>query len=408
MVISGSSRIEYIIVFLLIFLSGSFVVSNDIISSFATIALWLVTFVLCMLNNKFSENKATLVTILLAMTLFVSNLVNGEFGVVTFNHLFSIFASLLVVKTMSSKSFALIYTRIIKIICVISLVGYSAIYFVPSVFSHFIVTNSVGSAFSNYWLYVASLPFSFFNRNYGMYWEPGAFSAFISLGFMLDTYYLRNSKALDFFIYIVTIITTFSTTGIIAIMLMSLYLVVNKSIFTRGTRYLMLGFIALALLFAAIYPELFFSSSGESAFGKFQAYQGGDDTGTVAIRVYAIEYGIKGFLQNPLLGCGIHGLENLSMNYTNGHNVCTFINWFAFFGLFFGIIMCTGFLNFSSMIAKGRTTSTLFVFLMFFIITISENMATNAVFFVIALYGYSHKKESIQLMPPKDMLKSPV
>lgn len=390
-------NIDSAIVFLLMFLSGSFVVSNDIISSFATIALWVLTLILCILRGRFNEKNIVAVAIVLSFILLLSGAINGELSIATFNYIFSIITALFVTRAMNFHTFASTYVRIIKILCFISIVGYAATYLYPSIYSHALVVNTAGHEFSNYWLYVVGLPLSLLNRNFGMYWEPGAFATFVGLGFLLDTYFLKNSKPLHILIYIVTIITTFSTTGIIALIMMLLFLVFGNNVMRGSSRYLMLGFIIIIAIFAVLNPDLFYASSGESAFGKFQYYQSGDDTGTVAIRLYAIEYGIKGFLQNPIVGCGVNGLTELSMKYTHGHNVCTFINWFAFFGFFFGAIMISGIYKFSKKIARNKALVTLFIFMMFFIITISENFATNAVFYLIAFYGFSQYKLQTQI-----------
>lgn len=397
MELKGLISKESAIIFLLMFLSGSFVVSNDIISSFATIGLWIFTLILCVVNSKFNEINVTTVASILSFILLLSGVVNDELSIATFNYIFSIITALFVTKAMNFHTFASTYVRIIKLLCVISIVGYAATYIYPSIYSHAVVVNTAGHEFSNYWLYVVGLPLSLLNRNFGMYWEPGAFSAFICLGFLLDMYFLRNSKPMHILIYIITIITTFSTTGIIALIMMMLFLSIGSNVMKGGSRIIMVGFILIIALFAFLNPDLFYSSSGESAFGKFQYYQSGDDSGTVAIRVYAIEYGIKGFLQNPIFGCGIQGLTDYAMKYTHGHNVCTFINWFAFFGFFFGAIMISGIYKFSKKIARNKALVTLFIFMMFFIITISENFATNAVFYLIAFYGFSQYKLQTQI-----------
>ena len=95
---------------------------------------------------------------------------------------------------------------------------------------------------------------------------------------------------------------------------------------------------------------------------------------------------LEAFWERPMFGYGYEGLINYTKLYTNGMNTCTMINWFALYGVFFGTLMIRAYFRISKNFSNvGLVRILLFVLL--FTVTMSENFAANAFFFMIAIYG---------------------
>ena len=133
------------IVFMLLFLSVSFVVTNDLISSTATIGLWVCTFLAIILIGGLRINSHLILatTSLLVLMLFTT-LIQGEDLVVFIKTAFSMFVISQFVATTSFDRFSIAYVKVMKFLCVASLIGYGLHLIIPSVFDRFIVQNTNG------------------------------------------------------------------------------------------------------------------------------------------------------------------------------------------------------------------------------------------------------------------------
>ena len=153
-------------------------------------------------------------------------------------------------------------------------------------------------------------------------------------------------------------------------------------------------FALILVGFAAMLPfsDLFFNTSMNSTFGKIISYvnSGGTLEGSTSIRVNSVAKGIEAFLESPIIGLGYNGLRQYTYQYTRGMNTCTYINWFATYGLVFGLLMFVGSKKFSSKIVNDRKYLSFFTLSILFIITFTENYIHNAIVFLMVFYGYKH------------------
>ena len=94
-------------------------------------------------------------------------------------------------------------------LCVSSLIFWVIQLSIPTILSPFVCLGIFGHPFYNLFVYAGDM-FSF--RNGGMFWEPGAFQIFINLALLIEL--LKNlPRGRVILVYVITIITTFSTTG---------------------------------------------------------------------------------------------------------------------------------------------------------------------------------------------------
>jgi len=119
---------------------------------------------------------------------------------------------------------------------VLQIINFSSTYtFIKSI-QNFIGIDTSGfeikKAYSSIFIYtIADFPAGVLNlrRNFGFMWEPGGFATIVVTGFILhlslNTFNLKDKKAI---IFLLTIFTTFSTTGYIALLVIfSYYIYIN-------------------------------------------------------------------------------------------------------------------------------------------------------------------------------------
>lgn len=375
--------------FLFLFLMTSFTITNNVYSNLVTYILWSILIGILLINNKMKlDKKICLITLLLIGIMFITEHTNMETYIKVS---LSFIVCCLYVNTFSKDEFVSAFLKIIKLLSIFSLICYTLHFLIPQIFNPFSITVN-SQPYSNLILYVQNWSNTSI-RNSGFTWEAGAFATLVCLSFALEIFYLKKVEFKNIFLYVITVITTFSTTGIFAIIILVLYcLILNKRITKKTKINIVICFIIFIFIILA-FDELFFSTSGSTTFGKLINFKNYNiEKSSTSIRLYSITKVTLAYLKRPLFGYGYDLLKIETFEYTYGLNTCTFINWFATYGTIFGILMVTGIYKFGSKLTKNKKTA-LFFLLFIFLITISENFVRNAFLLILVLYGY--KKESI-------------
>lgn len=378
-----------IIVFLLLFLTSSFVVTNNIISSSLTIGLWVILFIFALLGAKMKVKTVLFYSaVIISALMLVTDLLCGENITTSAKNIFAIIIICFVASAMTFEKFSTSYVKVMKFLCVTSLIGYFLHLLIPGIFNLFSSTYGSGTRFANLIIYIQYLgDNSSLYRNFGFTWEPGAFVTFVCLALLLDFFVV--SKEIHFksiLLYFVTAVTTFSTTGIIAMLCLCLYIVfVNKN---KSAKYAIAFVLSLSIILTIVFSDLLFSTANYSTFGKLILYfnSDGEKASSVGIRFNSMTKVFEAFLKRPIFGWGYDGLRKETYEYTNGIITCTFANWFGLYGVVFGSIMWSYMYLLSKRISYGGINRFI-VFLFLFGITSTENYARNAFFIMLAFYG---------------------
>ena len=389
---------NFVTILLILFLSAGFLVLNDLVSSFSTILLWVLV-MLYLLKGFKGINHAILVPSLTLLALYVlSSLVNGDSEYTVVACSFGFVVAFVYASSRSFMSFQTSYIEVMKVLCIISIVGFlglSLLPFIGQLLSPFMSSTSGGRAFYNFYLFIYK-PFSF--RNSGMFWEPGAFQIFINIALLFEILKPKPS-VINIAIFILTIITTFSTTGYIAVFLIFVLILFSRSNELRKTRKIFMWFVPV-LLVLLIYNEAYLNdTSSYSTFGKLNSFvedeewKGGGEETSSSIRFFSVIKTMEAFFSSPLIGVGTRGLEAHNLAYTHGMNTCTFANWFGKYGIVYGFIMLMGFVRLSSLLGKNKGGLVKFlIFIFFFTITASEALSESPLLFMLCLYGYNDKQ----------------
>ena len=277
------------------------------------------------------------------------------------------------------------------LVATFSLALYLVYLLIPSLNSVNLIANGSGNYYSNLFIYINSVTQK---RNMGMFWEPGAFQTFLSLALFFDI--AGNTINIKRFLMLtICLITTFSTTGYIALIFLIGFILIKRNVNNRKVKIPVIITLFVLLILAFINKESLFNTDNFSVFGKvISFFESGWYTTTghlssASVRYYSIVKPLSLFFQSPIVGYGYEGLQKLTFNYTYGMNTCTFINWFAIYGIVFGVAMTTGYLGLCRCFTKDIIQILLSVTILF-LVTMSENYVNNAFFIMLALYGFNY------------------
>lgn len=216
--------IEYIIVSICIFCSGAVAYQNNhkIILVICTILMGILFF-LKKEKKKLKVNYYITLFVIFYIITSIYHLINsstnffGEMGILT-----QFILSILICILITPKKFIYKYNKIIYFLGITSLI----MYVIPMIFPRFtsifpIVQDYAGSKFYNAGIYCyPTYIVKSYYRNQSIFWECGAFQAFLNMALFFELYIKRYTNKKHILVYIIAILTTRSTTGYIILLLL--------------------------------------------------------------------------------------------------------------------------------------------------------------------------------------------
>ncbi|MDO5558737.1 MAG: hypothetical protein Q4F95_03975 [Oscillospiraceae bacterium] len=385
---------SYFIISMIIFLSSSFVITNSIYPSFITIGLWFFTFVYIIVKNIYTQFDNIYNIIVIVILMMITTIINKEeirpFVLITFTYL----STYIFAESIDFEKFRKAFVTVVYILCIISLICFSAYLIIPALSKINVVYNVHGEKYSNLFIYVNT---NRYIRNTGIFWEPGAFQTFINLACLLEISKdnINIKKVLIFFL---TDITTYSTTAYLTMIFLIILFYIKQEKSSKKKKIMSL-FLGVVLIFVYFNQDVLFGSSfnGQiTVFGKLSNFDADSSDsigeGSASVRYNAIIQPIICFFQKPLFGNGNNGLALKTYDYTSGMNTCTFVNYFAVFGLLYGSIMTVGIIRFLKK-CYYNLMEVIVALIIFFFCTMSENYISNTAILLFILLGL--KKEMI-------------
>ena len=381
---------SYLLVYLLLLFQAGFVFC-ELYSRYTNILLLLLTAIYMIAYKK----KIAKATVLFSITTIILQLVTFILkGFPELNLYLStvvdVLTTAMIVSALDIKTFKTTFSNINFVICIASLIFYLLFIFnVPlSIFP--VITSHSGT--DAYFAFLTTSRMEWANyRLQGIYWEPGAFQFFLIISALFDMYnrelppWRRNMR---FFVFLITIFLTYSTTGIIC----SLFVATLYSYkFSRNP--IIVISLFWGVIFFVIIGEMIIEGSFlyYSLFGKLSALNdsllyGESGNETADTRMGAVIYVMEEFIKSPIVGIGLSGHKALAQR---GLNLTTFtpISLFAEYGIFLGSVHIVGLLKLMQLRKKHIIEASL-VLVITILCTISEQFAFNPILMCLCLYGY--------------------
>lgn len=349
---------QNILVLIVLFLVLAYVIREAILDSFKISLSSLIFYICLVLVILINPNKALSTSILLIT---------------------SITTSLLFVNVIPLSKFTDVLYGIMKLLMISSLFRYFIIVLdVPSLLPVF--TSIMGVNYKNYILFgVLENPGTYFNliRNNGLWWEPGAFQVMINLSFLLGLAFKKISNK-DYLLYLIVIISTFSSAGLVIFCILSFIYFRNR---LNKKFLILLMIVCIPILISTAFVENViinkFTLENASAKSRFNDL-------TLALQI---------FKDYPVLGIGAGNTEivedyKLVYDYGTGSNgIFYLITNFGLFSVLF--LFPTLYPNYKILFQKRDR---LLIYLSLVLIFFTQNFSIILIYSIMHQYGLKNNE----------------
>lgn len=380
----------HILVFALIYIEFGYlmVVTGAVSGSIRMLILLAITFPLLFMVKLTSRSSINLIIYLL-MLILVNSLRDTSLknSILLF---IPIFIGFIIASSIKFLDLVKVFNSIVVFLAAFSLVTF----FISLVFPNIIASlPSLGyrlesQATIHNAIFSVCISNSKVLRNYGIAWEPGAFSILLCLSLYALLAFEEKVSKVKLIIIVVTIITTFSTMGYFVTAGILLSVVFKRKGTNNKVRNYVLMFTAILLIMLFVLPSsitdiVFEKLSGLFSEGKNVAY-------TTQARLNAIIYPFEAFCSSPLVGVGYDEFSVINKELCDGVATNTILNWFAAMGLLLGVPCTFGYMNFISKNAKHLKTSILGIILLFIVaifLISTESLLRISLIYIMIFYG---------------------
>lgn len=252
--------------------------------------------------------------------------------------------------------------------------------------------NSAGTAFYNMLVCMITVPGETV-RNYGIFREPGVFQMFLMIGLLFYTYFGKEFKIYRFFVYLVALGLTYSTTGYIAaIIYLMLYIVKDtRKISDQKKKLATVALISVGLLFLLTRTDLL--SADGMVFDKFSNMK----RYTTVARFASISANIEMWLQAPVFGKGLiyvndtfPELSRMRYGYASTHNTNTLLCELATYGILYTAILVAGYTRLVKRMSERRIEQGL-IGAALLVLMFGEKLTFSPIIYVLMFYGLSDR-----------------
>jgi len=247
-------------------------------------------------------------------------------------------------------------------------------------------------------------------RNMGMFWEPGAFAGYLVLAlfFMVRDGRNKGIKLKHIFVLIAALLSTQSTTGYLAFMVLALFYVYSAKLI-KGKIAKLLGFPAIFLvLVAGTYMATNqVSFLGEKINAQIESTSVRDDASKIN-RFGNFMYDLESIAKRPVFGWSANPVTRLSVDPEIIELVAGQGNGFSGFAVRFGFI---GFLVFFGFFAHttrritGSLVASLFGIVIVCVLLNGEQFLNFPIFLSLIFFP-KNKSKLLSLSPGLDSCKS--
>lgn len=306
----------FCLTFFLIIFSDSIIFcynSNNtfvLLGQYSVVVVSIIFFSIYFFRHNMNFNKDDFFLLISVLFILLAAVYHSEFsgGYISKISLFILGFS--ICKVCDLKKILEMFQKIMVLICICSLLCMVIMYFFgPLQFLPKII-NTSGHTF--YWFGLSFMTNDSFIRNYGVFTEPSRFQAYINLAIIIEFFYFDGKINLKrVVLFIITLLTTYSTTGFISFIVIFISFIVSKKngLSISNKMIIVVSFIGLALLLNR-YTDVFLSS--------VLKIKSGENSESFSVRYNSIFGGIKMIINNFWFGTGIKDANRLFVESTKG------------------------------------------------------------------------------------------
>lgn len=301
----------------------------------------------------------------------------------------------------SFDDFAEAFERFVYFVCicsfpmtVLSFLAPKVIHFLPVVYARYSKAYTYGLCGI-----ISEFDGTLIVRATGIFREPGVFQIFINVALMFELLYRKEIRCKLVWVYVITLLTTFSTAGyVVGILIFSVYCLFIPKEQGWKEHYLILFFVvAIPIVLFILFGEN--TALWQTVFGKVK--DGVGSNGSMAVRLSGIITSIEIALDYPLHGIGIQSMSKYYLAYTtkssffkwgNDQYANTLFCQFSCHGIPFGTLFLVGTYKFRKWISENRIVG-ISIFLIIALLYMDEILQYSALPYIIMFYGYGFTDE---------------
>lgn len=330
-----------------------------------------------------------------SLAIFASMLVTEGFDVNFIQRIVLLWFSMAIVTIVDYDRLMNTYIQIMRFIAIFSMVCF----FLAPILTALPLPKMQTGDVSYVSLIFANIP-THNDRNYGPFWEPGAFQLYLNWAIFYELRNMKRFRLSDIVIFVFCILTTKSTGGIAILAMMFIYylLFAKHDASDKNSKRLLL-WVKLLIIFLSIASISFFVMVPElydAVFGKLVALEENSteiNSANVSsmTRLLSTPASISAFQMKPLFGWGIDGLKDVIMaQYGITSNTNSILGMAALFGIIPGILYLGLFIKMVCMQNRellGRT----WLFIILCAMFCTENLVCSLFFWCILFYEARQK-----------------
>lgn len=383
-------KFDYFVMFIILFATDSFIVfaNIDIVPKIIFRGMLVILLVYFAGKVRMAKlDRAGLFWMASLLLILASMIVNADFAMGSITKILVVTFGYILVRKWNFKKFKTIYSDWMIAISTVSLVGY--------VFREFICSTSIFPEVLN-----GGRPLTFFfltnidlgdgisiPRNWGPFWEPGVFQAYLLMT-LLFIWRDRRRTDIQRMAVLAALITTFSTTGYLCLLILFFYFSAEKreplKISKLGIS--LVFFVALGLIFGGsqIYGKVFEKLNRNSLLFE-----------STRSRLESFGGNLFVMVNSPLAGLFGGGVTHIGdefavymgeKGYTNFSNTNGLLMNFAAFGFLYGMLCVRMLYQFVKRNSEKRGSS-LLLFCVLLGIMFAEPFVQSLFFNIIMFYG---------------------
>lgn len=365
-------------------------INNGVLINFKNtfqVAITLIMLFYCVVKKVYIPKSLAIIGIFFACNIFFTMILTRDIRPGYFFMVMIYLDCVLLLCIFSAEKIYEFVYKSVYLIALFSLIAYVVQIFVPSLLSMLpTIENTAGIDF--YFAGLTNLAYRTDNlvRNWGPFREPGVFQAFIMVALYYGMLIEKKAKLMHNLVLIVALLTTFSTTGYIALIFLLLASLVSKNNEDLEQRRMVKTIIAITscmVLYLGMFTDLLYREGYGSVFGKlFGTYE----SLSMNSRIAGIEVNLRMMLESPLWGNGISYVDNnyalycqsmYSMRIVDNTNML-FIQGARFGGLMFIYTFARYFNGLKNIFCTTGIASFL-LFLSYVCLLISENFSYSVI-----------------------------
>lgn len=189
--------------FVIIYITDTLMFATNSVCAFLYVKRFGVIFIaaaMVLYRNAKNREGIQPVIIFLSGSIMISAILAGRFttGYSYYTMIACIWLAYLFSREYSVEQFSYCFCRVMRIIAIVSLIGWLFASMITSVGAIPVITNTVGVKYKNLFLTVVPVLAHHAKRNMGPFWEPGAYQVYLNVALYFTLFIEKHKKkALD-------------------------------------------------------------------------------------------------------------------------------------------------------------------------------------------------------------------